>query len=87
MVLQNGAEHCKVWSWTAFHLSLKAILWSNNILSPYVVTSPPVLFTTFLHFDLVTPGAVWFSGVAVFQLHSGSGESALIIDLSAIYFS
>lgn len=88
MVLENGVEHFKcVLSWTAFHLFLKAILWSNSILSAYFITGLSVLFPTFLHFYLISPGAVWFSGVTVFQLPFGTGESALFLDLSAIYFS
>lgn len=72
---------------TAFHLFLKAVLQSNNILSLCFITILSVLFTTSSHFDLITSGLVWFSGVTLFQLHFGHEKLILFLVAAATYFT
>lgn len=87
MILQNRVEHFKwVLSWTAFHPPQK-FCDQATFCPSYLITGLFVPFTTFLQFDLITPGAVWFSEVTFFWLPFGWGESALFLGLSAIYFS
>lgn len=84
MVSQKGAKHCNLgFVLTAFHLFLKAVLQSNNILCVCFVTLLSVLSATSSHFDLVTSRPVWFSRVTLFQLHFCHEKLILFLDAAA----